>query len=302
MEYVIASEPEDLGVKHSPACTCCRNLSYTAYLLPPWNGSHCEDFKKDNVCENTWNYCRIQQFIWGRKRSLNSGELNPWKPHSHILDDLEQWVELVLEVRREIEEKEFLQLGTQGHGTFLWSQLSISFQGRLPLGIVSASLAISPVQSRRETVWPKVCAQSLSCLTLCDPMDCSLPGSSVHGTLQARILEWVAISSSKGSSWPKDWTHISCIGRQVLLPPNYSGSFSQRAPSITGSLCHMTVNTQQCWAEWVAGADPESNAQPGACWASGPVQCAPSRADGTSYFCCTFWARWPWPGGEPPSH
>ena len=39
-----------------------------------------------------------------------------------------------------------------------------------------------------------------SCLTLCDPMDCSLPGSSVHGILQARILEWVAISLSRGSS------------------------------------------------------------------------------------------------------
>ena len=39
-----------------------------------------------------------------------------------------------------------------------------------------------------------------SCLTLCDPMDCSLPGSSVHGILQVRILEWVAISFSRGSS------------------------------------------------------------------------------------------------------
>ena len=41
-----------------------------------------------------------------------------------------------------------------------------------------------------------------SCLTLCDPVDCSLPGFSVHGILQARILEWVAISSSRGSSDP----------------------------------------------------------------------------------------------------
>ena len=43
------------------------------------------------------------------------------------------------------------------------------------------------------------------------PMDCSLPGSSVHGILQARILEWVAISSSRGSSWPRDQTCVSCI-------------------------------------------------------------------------------------------
>ena len=43
-----------------------------------------------------------------------------------------------------------------------------------------------------------------SCLTLCDSMDCSLPGSSVHGILQARILEWVAMPFSRGSSQPKD--------------------------------------------------------------------------------------------------
>ena len=49
------------------------------------------------------------------------------------------------------------------------------------------------------------------CLTLCDPMDCSPPGSSLHGILQARILEWVAISFSRGSSQPRDWTCVSCI-------------------------------------------------------------------------------------------
>ena len=49
-----------------------------------------------------------------------------------------------------------------------------------------------------------------SCLTLCDPMDCSLPGLSVHGIFQARVLEWVAISFSMGSSQPKDRTWVSC--------------------------------------------------------------------------------------------
>ena len=48
------------------------------------------------------------------------------------------------------------------------------------------------------------------CLTLCDPMDCSLPGSSVHGILQARILEPVALPSSRGPSWPRNQTPISC--------------------------------------------------------------------------------------------
>ena len=49
-----------------------------------------------------------------------------------------------------------------------------------------------------------------SCLTLHNPMDCSMPGSFVQGILQARILEWVAIPFSRGSSQPKDQTCISC--------------------------------------------------------------------------------------------
>ena len=57
-----------------------------------------------------------------------------------------------------------------------------------------------------------------SCLTLCDPMDCCLPGSSVHGIVQARILEWVAISFSRESSQPRDRTQVSCItGRHFIL-------------------------------------------------------------------------------------
>ena len=55
------------------------------------------------------------------------------------------------------------------------------------------------------------------CLTLCDPMGCSPPGSSVHGILQARILEWVAISFSRGSSQPRDWTPVSCIAGRLFI-------------------------------------------------------------------------------------
>ena len=57
------------------------------------------------------------------------------------------------------------------------------------------------------------------CLTLCDPVDCSLPDSSVHGIFQARIMEWVAISYPRGSSQPKYRIHVFCvswIGRQIL--------------------------------------------------------------------------------------
>ena len=64
-------------------------------------------------------------------------------------------------------------------------------------------------------------AKSLrSCQTLWDPVDCSLPGSSVHAILQIRILHWVAMPSFRGSSRPRDRTHVSyvsCIGRQAIF-------------------------------------------------------------------------------------
>ena len=60
------------------------------------------------------------------------------------------------------------------------------------------------------------------CPTLCSRMDCSLPGSSAHGILQARILELLAISFSRGSSWPRDQTLVSCIAGR--LPFELQGS------------------------------------------------------------------------------
>ena len=66
--------------------------------------------------------------------------------------------------------------------------------------------------------WVKWSEVAQYCPTLCDPIDCSLPGSSVHGILQARILEWVAISFSRGSSWPRYRTQVSCIaGRRFTV-------------------------------------------------------------------------------------
>ena len=55
------------------------------------------------------------------------------------------------------------------------------------------------------------------CPTLCDPMDCRLPGSSVHGIFQARVLEWVAISFSRGSSQPRDRTQVCTAGRHFTV-------------------------------------------------------------------------------------
>ena len=59
------------------------------------------------------------------------------------------------------------------------------------------------------------CSVAQSYLTLCDPIKCGPTASSIHGISQARILERVVISSSRGSSWPTDWTFISCISLLV---------------------------------------------------------------------------------------
>ena len=73
-------------------------------------------------------------------------------------------------------------------------------------------------------------------LTLCNAMDCSLPGSSVHGILQPRILEWVAIFCSRGSS---HIFYISCIGRQVLYYWRHLGSL--------GDLLHCPLFSGDTW-------------------------------------------------------
>ena len=56
-----------------------------------------------------------------------------------------------------------------------------------------------------------------SCLTLCNTLDCSLPGSSDHEILQAGITERVVISLSRGSSWPRDWTRVTCISGRFFI-------------------------------------------------------------------------------------
>ena len=66
------------------------------------------------------------------------------------------------------------------------------------------------------SVWS--CKVAQSCLTLCDPMNCSLPGFSIHEIFQASVLEWVAISLSRGSYHTRDRAHASCIvGRYFTL-------------------------------------------------------------------------------------
>ena len=106
-----------------------------------------------------------------------------------------------------------------------WSGLPFPSPGDLlSPGIESSSPALAGGFFTTEPPWKAVdlfesereVAQS--CLTLCDPMDCSLPGSSVHGIFQARVLEWVVIFFSRGSSWPRDRTLVSRIaGRHFTV-------------------------------------------------------------------------------------
>ena len=76
------------------------------------------------------------------------------------------------------------------------------------------------LSSQLIVLWKSESEVAQSCWTLWDPMDCSLPGSSVHGILQARILEWVAISFSRRSSQPRDWAPVShIVGRRFTSEP-----------------------------------------------------------------------------------
>ena len=92
--------------------------------------------------------------------------------------------------------------------TLFW--LRINFMGIRELNLDPYWIHITTRKSESEV--------TQSCPTLCNPTDCSLPGSSIHGILQARILEWVAVSFSRGSSRPRNRTHVSLIaGRRFNL-------------------------------------------------------------------------------------
>ena len=84
------------------------------------------------------------------------------------------------------------------------------------------------------------------CLTLCYPMDCSLPGPSVHGISQAKILEEMAVSSSRGSSRPRRGPHASCfcsIGRWILTAPPPCGSLSTQSGAASEVIAHPNAGT-----------------------------------------------------------
>ena len=90
-----------------------------------------------------------------------------------------------------------------------------------------------------------MCSKSLQlCLTLCDPMDCSGPGSSVHEISQARILKWAAMTSSRGSSRSRGWTGVSSVQFSRSVMSDFVTPWTascQASPSITSSLVSLSL-------------------------------------------------------------
>ena len=102
-------------------------------------------------------------------------------------------------------------------GMFMLSKVNISLQWLCWKEEVSRWQGITLIQRVMSKIRLEVCRLvARSCPTLCDHMDCSPPGSSVHGISQATIPEWVATSYSRGSSWPRSQTYVSYTGRQIL--------------------------------------------------------------------------------------
>ena len=99
------------------------------------------------------------------------------------------------------------------------------------------------VEWKLSTLWVSEVAQS--CPILCDLMDCSLPGSSVSGIFQARVLEWVAISFSRGTSWPRDWTQAShIVGRHFTTEPPGKSPVTLRPTKCTS----WSLSWSESWA------------------------------------------------------
>ena len=105
------------------------------------------------------------------------------------------------------------ECGGRGHAGGGQS-VSASRQGR-PVSCCPTQSAPRPGRPSFEALAPDMCCHWL-CLTLCNPVDFSSPGSSVHGILQARILEWVAMPSPRESSQSRDQTRISYFSKQLL--------------------------------------------------------------------------------------
>ena len=118
---------------------------------------------------------------------------------------------------------------------------------------------LSKIHPNIYDLWKVQCVSHSVVSNFCNPMDCSLPGSSVHGILQARRQEWVAIPFSRGSSQPKDWTHVShiaggffttCATREALPGPPLTKYHKLSSLHNSNLFSHSSGNCQRsrcCW-------------------------------------------------------
>ena len=99
--------------------------------------------------------------------------------------------------------------------------------------------------------WRDVCVCAHSCSTLCYTMDCSPPGSSVHGILQARTPEWVAMPSSRRSSPPRQQTRISCLDSLSLGKPNTKGAGPSDLLLLNRNI-RLMILEYKCWLWFIS--------------------------------------------------
>ena len=142
--------------------------------------------------------------------------------------------------------------GFQSHLTFCLLYAWINLHCYFEVMVDSVQYNFFKV-GRKRTSHLLLCAKSLQlCVTLWDPMDCSPSGSSAHKILQARILEWVAISFSRGSSRPRDRTRVSWgsyIADRFFTsePPGEALSSITRVPELPPLTCLPVLHSSPSW-------------------------------------------------------
>ena len=157
-------------------------------------------------------------------------------------------------------------LNRTGHGTTNWFQIGKRVHQGYILSPCLFNLNAAYIMQSVRLKWSEA---AQSCPSLCNPMDCSLPASSVNVILQARILEWVAMLSSRGSSLPRDWIWVSwvfCIagGFFTTQPPGKQetdllffnssvwcwGETQNNPVLVKGPLLYQSVVASPHWEEW----------------------------------------------------
>ena len=134
-----------------------------------------------------------------------------------------------------------------------WMSVYSAKMNKIPL--LRSGMCCRRVSRRPSFLWQcwVVLAPQL-CPSLCNPMNCSLPGSPVHGILQARILKWVVIPFSRRSSRPRDWTRVSCITGEFFYCLSHQGSLLLQKDSKfgpTSQICPISppLPTRACFCK-----------------------------------------------------